>query len=195
MSNLLDDIWEWSIAVLTYWQAYATAGLVAIILAGLEHFVGISIPQKVYLAGAFVFLIVACFMVWSDENHKLEKANQQLDTKEKYREVIVRLQSFISEGTNIQNRCIGADEYLPPLKAGDTADNAYEEWHGRLAKYISENEYLQIYLPQLEDVLQSARKFSPPSGLSNHNAHAWVYVTAYKEKIDEFVKILLPHTL
>lgn len=71
MANFFEDLWQWVLAVLTYWQAYATAGLVAALLAALEHF-GLPISKRLYVIGAVTFLIVACFMSWREKHTALQ---------------------------------------------------------------------------------------------------------------------------
>lgn len=95
MSNFIEDLLQWGLAVLTYWQAYATAGAVALILAALEYF-GIPISKRLYISGAVAFLIVACFMTWREKHIALQESDKTVQAlrEEIQREKNRKLPSF-----------------------------------------------------------------------------------------------------
>ena len=82
MFNLLEEFYQWGSAVLTYWQAYVTAGLLVAIIAAIEHWGGLQIPRRAYIAGAITFLVVSCFMAWRDEHRTLLAYQDRLKSPE-----------------------------------------------------------------------------------------------------------------
>lgn len=80
--SVLEFVW----AVLTYWQAYMTGGIVAAVLFIYERKTQKNVPVQWVLWGALAFLLVGCFMAWRDERSKVvdqkketEKLRSQLD--------------------------------------------------------------------------------------------------------------------
>lgn len=141
-----------------------------------------AVPRSIYIIIPLLSLLIMSFLAWRD-------LNQTMHQREKYRSVIAELQRFISEGTAIQNRCIGHPS-LPPLPPGKTVDDEYAEWAGRLHKFVEGNEHIKEYLPTLENVLVLGNTIKPLDGMNGPEAHAWRFVEAYMTRIGELVKKL-----
>lgn len=185
MVSFLEDVWEWSIAVLTYWQAYATAGIVAAILAAIEKYAGVEIPRKLYLLGAAAFLVVSCFMVWRDvkiENVGLiENIKQVTDVKKRNAMIRENLNSFLFRALHIQQHYRGI--YLSDMKPGTTPDSEFNDWHKEVRDFL--DQYLPSHVSRFENIMTGAN-FIPPPDATNPNS--WGNIEMYKTKLEEFLK-------
>jgi hypothetical protein len=80
--DMLREIGQFGVAVLSHWQAYVTGGTVTGIIAVTERLSGKSLPKKAY-AAVFLgfFLLVSFFLAWDDEHHRADKLQASLDAK------------------------------------------------------------------------------------------------------------------
>lgn len=69
MAQIVSDFFLFLYSVLSYWQAYATGGLVTAIVGLFERFTEYRLTKKAYLSLFVVtFLLVAFFFAWRDEH-------------------------------------------------------------------------------------------------------------------------------
>jgi hypothetical protein len=78
--SLLNEIAKFILAALKHWQAYMTGGIIIAILSLYERAKKRSIPLRLMISIATVFLMAAVFMAWRDQYHATIRAEEQLKT-------------------------------------------------------------------------------------------------------------------
>lgn len=90
----MDDIWEFSKAVVRHWIAGVTGGIlaVAIMLSGTFH----PVRQELIAAALVGYFAVATFMAWREQFHKASRLARPLDIR-------IRLDELASRGEHLLN--------------------------------------------------------------------------------------------
>jgi hypothetical protein len=82
LGGLLTELWEFIKAVVTYWQALATGGLIAFGLFLIERLASWSMPKKAFMwVFVVAFLVVASFLAWRDQRREVATLRAAQDAR------------------------------------------------------------------------------------------------------------------
>jgi hypothetical protein len=79
MGDFFSDLFHFAIAILSYWQAYLTGGLITGVIGMVERLSHYRLTKRGYV-GVFVvtFLLVSFFSAWRDERGNVEEVNKKI---------------------------------------------------------------------------------------------------------------------
>jgi hypothetical protein len=84
MGDFFSDLFRFIYTILSYWQAYATGGVIAMAVGLYERLTEKHLSKRVY-AGLFVFtfLFAAFFLAWRDEHKAVENLKLEVEQTKK----------------------------------------------------------------------------------------------------------------
>src|SRR5262249_3536923 len=83
---VLEDAWRFLVAVVSYWQALVTGGLITALVSIFERFRNRPFGKRTNIwLFIVVFFVVSCFLAWRDQLHEVQRLNQQIETNKSVR--------------------------------------------------------------------------------------------------------------